>query len=137
MCREGRDLIEHLEPGLHQFFPVEISRKRSKKPIYRLDGRALDEPYYFFNVQAAADAVCVEKSEVEITPMPDNRPPRIHRIHLPPSYNIVLLKSAISGHHVWRGRNQLPLDLLFSDTLVAAIQAAGLRKLDFHHLSEV
>jgi hypothetical protein len=56
MCREARELIESFEPAVHQFFPIEISR-RTQTPIYRLDGRILDEPYFVFNVQTMLDAV--------------------------------------------------------------------------------
>ena len=135
MCPEARALIEALEPGLHQFFPVEIIRKRGKKPIHRIDGRVLDEPYYLFNVQTMLDAVCIEKSEVEVVPMPDGRPPNVYP--LPANYNIVLFRLIIDGHHVWRGHHQLFNYLFFSDTLVSQFKAKKLRQLDFYHVAEI
>ena len=135
MCAEARAVIEGLEPGRHQFFPFEIVRQRSKKPIYRIDGRLLTEPYFLFNVQVQLEAVCMERSEVRVVPMSNNNPPHVHP--LAGNYNIVLRKSVIGGHHVWKGGVQLGLELFFSDALVAAIEARGLRKLDFHQLMEV
>ena len=135
MCPEARALIEALEPGLHQFFPVEIVRKRGRKPIYRIDGRVLDEPYYLFNVQTVLDAVCIERSEVEVVPRTDGRPPSVYP--LPANYNIALFRSIVAGHHVWRGHYHLSSYLFFSDALVSQIQAKKLRQLDFHHLAEI
>lgn len=135
MCSEARALIEALEPGLHQFFPVEIVRKHGKRPIYRTDGRVLDEPYYLFNVQAMLDAVCIERSEVKVVPRTDGRPSTVYP--LPANYNIVLFRSAVDGHHVWRGHYQLFDYLFFSDTLVCQFKSKKLRQLDFHHLAEV
>lgn len=134
MCPEARALVEELEPGVHQFFPVEVVRPRSKRPIHRLDGRVLDGPYYLFNVQAALDAVWVERSEVDVLyDRVDGRPRVIRR---PGNWNIVLRRDVIQGHHVWRGARQLKNDMFFSDALVRAIEARRLRKLVMHHLEE-
>src|SRR5690349_5786678 len=47
---EWRREVEALEPGVHQFFPNTIRRPRSKRPIYRLDGReAQDGDFFLFN----------------------------------------------------------------------------------------
>lgn len=137
MCREARDLVETLEPGVHQFFPVSIVRKRGKKAIYRIDGRVLDEPYYFFAPQVSLDAVCIERSEVEVIPLPNGQPPFVRRHILMSNYNVVLLRSVVAGHHVWVGDYHLPGELMFSDALVAAIEATRLRKLEIHYLAEV
>ncbi len=135
MSPEARALVEVLEPGVHQFFPVEIVRPRSKKPIYRLDGRVLDGPYSLFNVQTALDAVWVERSEVDVAPdvRGDGRP-LVSR--LPGKWNIVLRRDLTQGHHVWHGARQLKNDMFFSDALVRAIEARRLRKLEMHHLEE-
>lgn len=54
---ETRALVEEFEPGVRQFLPVAIVRPRSKKPIHRLDGRVLEEPYHPSIPQTFLDAV--------------------------------------------------------------------------------
>jgi hypothetical protein len=134
MCAEARNIIEALEPGRHQFFPVEITRKRSKKPIYRLDGRVLDEPYYMFNIQTWLDAVIIEQSKVVVTHTSANIPPLVYPVHN--DYDIKLNKSIVDGHHVWRGHRQCPLNLFFSDLLIDKLLEKKLRKLEFFKLVE-
>ena len=133
MIREARDLIESLEPAVHQFFPVEIARKRSTKPICRLDGSVLSEPYYLLHPQVMLDAVWVERSEVWIKEVP-HYPPFVSPY--PGNYKIILRKEITTSHHVWRGNYQMGNNLFFSDTLVDAINAKGWRKLKFSHLEE-
>lgn len=130
---EARALIEEFEPGVHQFVPVEILRPRSGKPIHRLDGRVLDTPYYLFSVQTLIDAVWVERSEVEISPVLGS-PPSVYQV--PGRWNIVLRRDLVAGHHVWRGRHHLPRDLFFSDALAREVEARRLRKLQMHRLEE-
>lgn len=133
MCPEARALIEEFEPGVHHFFPVEIARKRSKKPIRRLDGRVLDTPYYLFFPQKWLDAVWVERSDVMMSPTylgPQLVLPRFG------SDNIVLRREVVAGHHVWRGRFHMLGRTFFSDALVNAVQARKLRGLEFTRLEE-
>ena len=70
---EARALVEAFEPGVHQFLPVEVVRKRGKRPVHRLDGRVLDAPYYLFIPQTILDAVWVERSEVRVDPPTSTR----------------------------------------------------------------
>ncbi|NMJ44427.1 hypothetical protein GWK16_24495 [Roseomonas sp. JC162] len=132
---EAKALIEEFEPGIHQFLPVEIERRRSTRPIYRLDGRVLDTPYYVFFPQVMLDAVWVERSEVAVRP----------RLHGPPSVNpkssrdldkLVLHREIVAGHHVWRGHYQCHMDLFFSNALAHEIEKRRLRKLNFVPLQE-
>ena len=44
----GRDLIEGLDPGVHQFFPVSIVRADNEAPLFE------GEPYFLLNVCASA-----------------------------------------------------------------------------------
>lgn len=132
---EVRDLIEELEPGVHQFIPVEIVRGRGKKPIYRIDGRILDHPYYLFNVQIQVDPVWIERSEVQVHSFP-GRPDYVYMKRLPTRGKIVLHRDMVAGHHAWSGRYQLRGNLFFSDTLVHEIQKRRFRKLEMMHLEE-
>ena len=131
VCPEVRNVIESLEPGRHQFVPVRIRRRRGDKPIFRLDGRVLaDEPYYLFHVITFLDSIWVERSNVYI-----DGPTNLIRTR-PGNYEIVLHKEIIAGHHVWReGRMATPA-LLFSDELMALLNARRFKKLDAYHLKE-
>ena len=131
VCPEVRDVIESLEPGRHQFVPVRIRRRRGDKPIFRLDGRVLaDEPYYLFYVTTFLDSIWVERSNVEVS-----APTNLIMVAYS-NYNIVLHKEIIAGHHVWReGRMATPA-LLFSDELMALLNARRFKKLDTYHLKE-
>jgi len=109
---------------------VHIRRPRSEKPIFRLDGRVLEEPYYLFHVTTFLDSVWVERSDVilsEGTRLIGRKPG---------NYNIVLHKEITAGHHAWREGRIAATGLLFSDDLTAAINAKGFKKLDTHHVSE-
>lgn len=43
-----KDLIESIEPGVHQFFPVEVQGK---------DGQPYGQPYWYFVIKQAIDAI--------------------------------------------------------------------------------
>lgn len=133
VCPEARALIEGLEPGVHQFLPVEIVRRRGAEPIRRLDGRVLDAPYYGLNVHALVDAVWVERSEVRVTSIAARAPNVWRRMG---STNVVLRREVIEGHHVRRGRHQLADDLFFSDALAHAVEEERLRELRFTRLEK-
>ena len=130
LCPEIRDLIESMEPGRHQLIPVHIHRLRSQRPIFRLDGRVLDEPYYLFQAMTFLDSVWVEKSDVRISEGTNLLIPK------PDFPNIVLRKEVTAGHHVWR-ENRFPAPpLLFSDALMATIDARRYKKLDARRVTE-
>lgn len=112
---------------------MEIARKRSKKPIHRLDGRVLDTPYYVLVPQVFLDAVWIERSDVMVSPTYDG--PQLV-VPGPRDGPIVLRRGVVAGHHVWRGGFHLPGRVLFSDALVRAIEARKLRKLRLTHLEE-
>ena len=131
VCPEIRAIIEELEPGVHEFFPIQIKPKNPKKVLLRRDGRSLTEPYYLLNIQSAIDAVCIEQSEVKIIPIA----PGITLVNR--KGKVVLYRDAIAGHHVWRGYMQLTTYKLFSDVLTKQIQAKRFNGLEFEHMQEI
>ena len=52
------------------------------------------------------------------------------------SENIVLRREIVRGHHVWCGRFRPSGRTFFSDALTRAVEASGLRKLEFTRLEE-
>ena len=136
---EAKALIEEFEPGVHQFFPVEIARRRSTRPIYRLDGRLLDTPYYVFFPQVMLDAVWVERSDVKVLPRLKGPPivtPGSRYMLSTGKHKLVVLREVVAGQHVWRGHYQCHLDLFFSDALAREIENRRLRKLNFIPVEE-
>ena len=131
VCSEVRALIEEIEPGVHEFFPVHIRPKTASKVLLRRDKRPLAGPYYVLNIQTAIDAVCLERSEVEIRPIKPGMTLVFRK------GRIVLYKNTVSGHHLWRGRTQLALNRFLSDTLMERITAAKFNGLEFEHVEEV
>ncbi len=57
VCQEFHDIIEDLEPSVHQFFPFEIVRKNGR-PV---EGRG---PFYLLNILNKFDSIVVAKSNV-------------------------------------------------------------------------
>lgn len=134
---EARALVEELEPGVHQFLPVEVVRRRGKKPIHRPDGRVLDEPYFLFIPQTVLDAVWVERSEVRVLHPTDLPAPWVEPRYVSSSFwKITLRRELTAGRHAWRGRFHLPQRLLFSDALVHAAEERKMRGLECVHLEE-
>lgn len=132
---EARALVEAFEPGVHQFLPVEVVRRRGRKPIHRPDGRVLDEPYYLFIPQTILDAVWVERSKVRVYPT-DLGSPWVESFYVGRYDGIVLRRRMTEGRHAWRGRFHLPRRLLFSDALVRAAEERKMRGLECVHVEE-
>ena len=130
---ETQTLVEEFKPGVHQFLPVEIVRRRGRRPVHRPDGRVLDAPYHLFIPQTFLDAVWIERSALQVTTT-DLGPPMVVP-HLG-SDSIVLRHAAVAGHHAWRGLFHLPRRVFFPDALTRAVEARRLRKLECARLGE-
>ena len=130
---EARAAAETLEPGVHQFFPVQILRMRGKRPIFRADGRLLETPYYLFNPGIRLDAVDLERSDVDIrtSPVATLVFPKPGRWDL-----VVLRRSVIAGHHIWKGGNQLGLYTFFSNDLTEIYRERKWRGLQLTPVAE-
>jgi len=133
VCSEVREAIEELEPGVHQFFSVRILRERGKRPIYRLDGRILDMPYYLLNPGIRLDAVDLEKSDVDV-----RIHPHVTLVGVNPGRwdTVVLRRSVIAGRHIWRGQYQLGMYTFFSDQLAEVYRKRKWRGVRLTHIAE-
>ncbi len=114
---------------------MEVVRKRGKRPVHRLDGRVLYEPYYLFIPQTVLDAVWVERSQVQVNPTYLG-PPMVGPRYIDRYDNIVLRRELAEGRHAWRGRLHLPQRIIFSDALVRAVEERKLRGLERVHVEE-
>ena len=135
MTEEIKDLIEELEPGIHQFFPVKIKRAKGSAHIFHPNGAELTDPYFLFNCGIKIDAVLIDKSEVRVTDIGVGGPPMVHPIYGKEG-RIVLSREMVKGHHVWRGNLQLGRITLFSDALTDIVKGKGWSGLRFTCVQE-
>lgn len=127
-----RDLIEKLEPGRHQFWPVEIIQRSEE---------AHPSAYFMLRVLSRLDAFDKDKSD----PTCWEKSVRILKIAAPKkehAYGIALSRRVIANQHIWRGfvspeSGISGFDFYVSDTLKAVIDAAGLKMPPFYQLKEV
>jgi len=121
---EWRREVEALEPGVHQFFPISIRRPRSKRPIFRLDGReAGPDDFHLFNCLQQIDAVIPERSSGSVE--------RLKYGLL--SFNVrdddlCVAREAVTGRHLWQDSRKAGAreHFFISDALMEAFRRAGL-----------
>lgn len=113
-----KGFIEWLDPGVHQFFPIEIGNTRG--PVYEV-------PYHVFVVGRHLDCFLPEKS-AKVLFRTDGPTPWWSS---PSSKNevmgLALERSKFDGAHVWRERTFRENLICFSDQLMAEISDAGLK----------
>jgi hypothetical protein len=122
-------IIERFEPGVHQFFPIEIRMPRGK--VYPVQ-------YYTLVIGQYINGFVPEKSkEGSYREYPD----------YPDYYSLIdsrkeisglaHSKSAIGKAHLWRERDLNGALICFSDELESAIVGAGLRLPKHYRMMEV
>ncbi|QDG74924.1 imm11 family protein [Labrenzia sp. PHM005] len=111
-----KEIVESYEPGVHQFFPVELFDKA---------GNRVPTNYYIFNCTVCVDAVLVEHSEVRWSQRrvePYDPFPRIDHWD-----KEVLSAQAIAGHHVWCGGLLETDGIYVSDALFDDLKRAKIK----------
>lgn len=142
MAPEAKAIIEALEPGVHEFFPVTISRKSGNHPILRSDGRVLDTPFYYCNVGCMLDAVWLDRSRVSVYPRLIGGPPLVEldltggRGYREPFSEVTLHREIVAGHHLWRGHFQFHRRIFISDQVAEKFRARNFRGLDYYPVRE-
>lgn len=99
VCSEIYELLETLEPNVHQFFPISICRESGRKPILRRDGTELATPYYLVNILNRFDPVLIERSDVIVLKGVGGRPDGVFA-NLNGKKDVVLSKKMVAGHHL-------------------------------------
>ena len=130
------DLVEALEPGVHEFLPIAETVDHQ--------GCAIEKRFFLMNVLQQFNAVDVERSSVEfqedhyfhmIDGKQEKFTTRIMRLVEP---RILVLKSAlVAGHHLWHGTSKDIYRVFFSAQLHDAVLAAGLSPLQYFSAEEV
>ncbi len=119
-----KEIIERLEPGVHQFFPIQITMPRE---------RAYPKPYYLLVIGQFLEGFRPEQSAPDVHGLrcwrrmdwSDN----VFGIDFDSTCcpQLAFSRSAIGGAHLWRERRALMNNILISDALQAEIAAAKLR----------
>jgi len=131
------DLIEEMEPGVHQYFPVEFIMKSGPQP---------DQKYYILNICTQLKSLDFEKSQVGKGPVkeemrwyfqgkeylvtPLSRVPKLN-----PPYDLFVKKSAFEGHTLWHEHGiQSKTSIYVTDEFYTRASALGdLGSLDVAH----
>ena len=103
MSAQFRDILEELEPGVHQFLPVVVLRKDKviAQMFILIIGSRLD---------AANEALCY----------PPRGMRRTYQLNNVPDWRMVLHPDKIANHHLWHDKYRIGLYL--SETLAAKLE---------------
>jgi len=115
-----KEVIESLEPGVHQFWPMRITIDEGKQewPASYF-GMRIGQ---FINSFLPIEGTCRESK------MPDNPPLYFSTDQSKEGYALLTLSGEkIGSAHLWRERRLQMPDVFMSDALQAAIKGAGLR----------
>ncbi len=120
-----KNIIERLEPGVHQFHPFRIMMPR---------GREYPEPYHVLRIGRVLDSFI----PVEGTYMGTLGRGKLLAIDDTKKYlnKLAFSREKISGAHLWREKVLSRPNILMSDTLKQAIDDVGLRIFRHHKVKE-
>ena len=125
VCEEFKNIVESLEPGIHQFFPIEVVRR---------SGEPTEKTYYQLVIGQRLEALDVERSNVKW--IADERGGGFHAKG-PGEARWVLRRDIVAGKHLWRPLKHFTYLRFCSDELMAAVEKAGLKKLGAVHAEEI
>jgi hypothetical protein len=109
-----KEIIENLEPGVHQFWPLRITLPK---------GQEYPGSYYGMVIRRFIDSFVPEQSDVRQT-----EDVFFAKGPTKKDYgNLAVSKNVVAGAHLWHERRLRTPDVLFSDELQAEITRRGLR----------
>lgn len=120
-----RDLLEDLEPGKHQFIPVELRRK---------NGEPFEGDFFVLHVCAAVDAIVPEESDVHTKKTKGGRE-YLQLSKVRPM--LTVNRSIIEKRHFWTGDKNFNINFFCSDEFFKRATAAKLKGFDFTPMREV
>lgn len=115
-----RDAIEALDPGLHQFLPIDVTHAGGKP--------GPDHPCFLLNVQVRADSLVEDERFMSVDALPGGRVRMTIRDHVLADGKIKpeVDAAAIPQAHLWRESRVIGTGtFMMSDELHAAIRNAG------------
>lgn len=123
-----KSLIEHLEAGVHQFFPIEILMRR---------GQTYPEPYYILVIGRYLDTFSPANSRADAVKKWDGYDRYTHEDSKKGVSGLAFDTSIFGNSHLWRERRFTSFLTCFSDELVSQIHDAGLRIPKHYRMLEV
>jgi hypothetical protein len=126
-----QEIIETLEPGVHQFWPLRITlRKGQEYPV----------AYYGMVIRRFIDSFVLEQSDVRQAEGGSGELFDFFYAKMPTKKaygNLTVLKSVAAGAHLWRERRLHIPEVFFSDDLQAEMTRRGLRIPRHHKLKAI
>jgi hypothetical protein len=113
-----KNIVERLEPNLHQFYPIQIIMPKGK--IY-------PKPYYMLVMGQYFDSFSAEKSDEGSFEEPHNGYSSVQHRTKKYVIGLAFLKDVFGTAHMWRERHFRTPEILISDAMHAEIIKAGLR----------
>ena len=125
-----RDMVEVLDPGVHQFVPITFVNEKDEPFTKRFSQ---------MNILNRVDAVDIENSDVHWSWRKNEKGESLrHALHISGSEpELTLQKSLIEGLHVWKGKKHLRNHIFFSTALMEQVKSAGLIGLDAFKTNEI
>jgi hypothetical protein len=123
-----KDIIERFEPGVHHFFPLQITMPKKQ---------AYPKRYYIMAIGQYLDSFSPEKS--------NERSWRDRTMGYYTAFDetkkylagLAFSKSVFGKAHLWRERHLISPEIIFSDELQAEIAKAGLRLPKHYQMKEM
>ncbi|WP_281929939.1 imm11 family protein [Roseibium album] len=120
-----KDILEELEPGVHQFIPIVLKKK---------SGEPFEGKFYVLHPRSAVDAIAPELSDVSIHTTPGGRVTmRLSKVNP----KLTSYKSKINGRHFWTGDESFSNLFFSSDEFFQKIQNEKLIGFKFIPMSVV
>ena len=129
---EFKDLVEALEPGVHQFFPITI-RRPDGKAILRTDGREVGPGQYFIlNALQAVDALLPEHC-IGLRGAKRQKLSELSR-----NDDLCVSRSAVAGRRLWINEPFFVSGGYFiSESLGAALRQRNWKGFQFRKVREI
>jgi hypothetical protein len=122
-----KNIIEGLEPGVHQFRPIRMTYKQ---------GEAYATPYFTMVIGRFLTSFDPDQSERRAWSH-SSRSYNITYFNKENASGLAMTTSVFDGCHLWRERRLLCPEIYFSDALQAEIKKAGLHMPKHYRMKEV
>jgi hypothetical protein len=129
-----KDIIERFEPGVHRFFPIEISVPYREN--YQTYFETYPRRFFILAIGQYIDSFSPEQSDSDSWKQPGQILIRYKEDERSMS-GLALSKQVFGGAHLWRERRMESPLICISDTLMTEIKKAGLRLPKHYRLKEL
>ncbi|CTQ51842.1 hypothetical protein LP7551_00358 [Roseibium album] len=120
-----KDVLEKLEPGVHQYIPV-ILQKKSGEPF--------EGEFFVLHPCSAVDAIVPEQSDVSFHTTPAGRITMRFKKVRP---KLTVQKEKIKDRHFWTGDESFNRNFFSSNAFFDEAQKAKLKGFDFIPMTEI